>query len=127
PRRTVLTLVSMTVAQRTYSHSARRSHRRCCRTLSDRRTQWLKLIDPLKEKKRSNFDSGRRAYDEKLDLRPLDEEATLEGQISNQTAVGPGDLTFDLCWRSHHRSYDSCALAAHREGAETRGSEIHNS
>src|SRR5215475_13410107 len=55
---------------------------------TDRRTQWLKLIDPLKgAKKRSKFDSGRRACDEKLDLRPLDEGATLEGQIGNQTAV----------------------------------------
>src|SRR6516225_7571315 len=55
---------------------------------TDRRTQWLKLIDTLKgTKKRSKFDSGRRAHDQKLDLRPLDEEATLEQQIGNQAAV----------------------------------------
>jgi hypothetical protein len=68
---------------------------------TDRRTQWLKLIDTLKgTKKRSKFDSGRRAHDQKLDLRPLDEEATLEGQIGNQTAVeslvpAPGARNFD--------------------------------
>jgi hypothetical protein len=46
----------------------------------------LKLIDTLKgAKKRSKFDSERRAHDEKLDLKPLD--ATLEGQIGNQAAV----------------------------------------
>jgi hypothetical protein len=55
---------------------------------TDRRTQWLKLIDSLKGgKKRSKIDSGRQARDAKLDLRPLDEEATLEGQIGNQAAV----------------------------------------
>jgi hypothetical protein len=53
-----------------------------------RRTPRLKLIDTLKgAQRRSNFDSGRRAHDEKLDLGPLDEEATLEGHIGKQTAV----------------------------------------
>jgi hypothetical protein len=55
---------------------------------TDRRTRWLKLIDTLMDaEKHSKFDSGLRAHDEKLNFRALDEEATLEGQIANQTAV----------------------------------------
>jgi hypothetical protein len=56
---------------------------------TDRRTQRLKLINTLKgAKKRSKFDSVRQAHDEKLDVRSLDEETTLDGEIGNQTAVG---------------------------------------
>jgi hypothetical protein len=90
---------------------------------TDRRTQWLKLIDTLKgAKERSKFDSGGRAHGEELDLRPLDEEATLEGQIGNRTAVGSLVLTQRVRTFDHADTIDNpiaiqdCAPAFQKPG-----------